>query len=135
MKKIPLIALFEETPGQTLYVKAILLNELGIALAASPVDLVQSSLGYYSDFSVNMPNNLGVKAKYEIYTDDQYTLLSDEYETSEDVFTLEPNVNVVVNGGGEQTIGCAIKGQIINNSVILSEVVKDKIIIGVIKDE
>lgn len=80
----------------TKFVRAILTDETGNPLGASPVSLTHLALGNYQDFTVSMPVGVAyVVAQYRVFDDALFTVPSTDQSIGCDVFKRLTNIGSV----------------------------------------
>lgn len=73
----------------TKFVRAVLRDNAGVLLPASPVVLTHIGEGQYTNNSVLMPNTQKVTASIQVFDDAAFTILSDNHWDGTQVFALD----------------------------------------------
>jgi len=85
---IPLVLKLSDG-DENVFVRCILEDQDGNALAESPVTLAHVGEGRYEDNSVVMPQKVYVTATYQVFEDAGFTIPSETHADSLDVFPIE----------------------------------------------
>lgn len=129
------------------FVRAILVDQDGAFLPASPVTLTHLTSGKYSDDSVVMPATVTyIEVTYETFDDAGFTTLSPDHTSATDVFALEVPDTVLLDKLNEilakldgVSLGRGIKGKIAAAQIkgIIADVqtVKGLVVSGKLKGE
>ncbi len=99
------------------FVRATVLDPLNNPIGGSPFTLSYLEQGNYGTDMLLMPDEPWIKAIYEIFDDAGFTMPSNVYGTSSDVFYQDTSGTVTVNNA--QTItGVVIQGQSLIGTIV-----------------
>lgn len=88
-------------PTETKYARAFFFDKDGAALSPAFVNLIDQGGGRFTDTTIAMPSTSIVNARFEVYTDDQYSDVDHQYLGGTDAYELDSLLPTQLPGAPE----------------------------------